>query len=106
MILKDKAPSTSLSIKIKAGDKQELDVAFYLREHSKITLQLFVFNDVKFRTITNQHSYSALNCLYIWVYFNRIKKHNNEVAINEHQEWSVVLSRKKWQGTTITNKAS
>lgn len=49
MILKDKILTTSNSAKIQAGQKQELDVAFYLRRAFKDHPQVFVFNDLKFK---------------------------------------------------------
>tara|TARA_Y100000034_G_scaffold127207_1_gene179660 strand:+ start:231 stop:1256 length:1026 start_codon:yes stop_codon:yes gene_type:complete len=97
MILKDKAPSTSLSIKIKAGDKQELDVAFYLRRAFKDHPQVFVFNDVKFK---HNNESAQIDHLIVYTYgfiLIESKSITGEVAINGHQEWSRSY-RGKWQG--------
>ena len=48
MIIKDKNIQHANSAQAKAGIKQELDVAFYLRRAFKDHEQVFVFNDLKF----------------------------------------------------------
>ena len=47
MILKDKTQTSSASIKLDAGIKQEHDVAFYLRRAYKNSDQVMVLNDLR-----------------------------------------------------------
>ena len=47
MILKDKVQTSSVSIKLDAGIKQEQDVAFYLRRAYKDRDNVMVFNDIR-----------------------------------------------------------
>ncbi|MDO6546441.1 nuclease-related domain-containing protein [Pseudoalteromonas carrageenovora] len=97
MILKDKALSTSNYAKIKAGQKQELDVAFYLRRAFKDHGQVFVFNDVKFK---HNGETAQIDHLIAYTYgfiLIESKSITGEVTINEHQEWSRSY-RGNWQG--------
>lgn len=97
MILKDKSPTKSNSPKIQAGEKQELDVAFYLRRAFKDHPQVFVFNDVKFK---HNNETAQIDHLIVYTYgfiLIESKSITGEVAINEHQEWSRSY-RGKWQG--------
>ena len=97
MILKDKALSTTTSAKIKAGQKQELDVAFYLRRAFKDHPQVFVFNDVKFK---HNGESAQIDHLIVYTYgfiLIESKSITGEVAINQHQEWSRSY-RGQWQG--------
>lgn len=97
MILKDKALSTSNYAKIKAGQKQELDVAFYLRRAFKDHSQVFVFNDVKFK---HNGETAQIDHLVVYTYgfiLIESKSITGEVAINQHQEWSRSY-RGQWQG--------
>lgn len=97
MILKDKSLSTSNYAKIKAGQKQELDVAFYLRRAFKDHSQVFVFNDVKFK---HNGETAQIDHLVVYTYgfiLIESKSITGEVAINQHQEWSRSY-RGQWQG--------
>ena len=97
MILKDKALSTSNYAKIKAGQKQELDVAFYFRRAFKDHSQVFVFNDVKFK---HNGETAQIDHLVVYTYgfiLIESKSITGEVAINQHQEWSRSY-RGQWQG--------
>ncbi|SFT64698.1 Nuclease-related domain-containing protein [Pseudoalteromonas sp. DSM 26666] len=97
MILKDKALLTTTSAKIKAGQKQELDVAFYLRRAFKDHPQVFVFNDVKFK---HNGESAQIDHLIVYTYgfiLIESKSITGEVAINKHQEWSRSY-RGQWRG--------
>lgn len=97
MIIKDKSLSTSNYAKIKAGQKQELDVAFYLRRAFKDHSQVFVFNDVKFK---HNGETAQIDHLVVYTYgfiLIESKSITGEVAINQHQEWSRSY-RGQWQG--------
>jgi len=97
MILKDKTLITSNSAKIQAGQKQELDVAFYLRRAFKDHNQVFVFNDVKFK---HNDETAQIDHLIVYTYgfiLIESKSITGEVSINEHQEWSRSY-RGNWQG--------
>ncbi|MGB5789706.1 MAG: nuclease-related domain-containing protein [Pseudoalteromonas nigrifaciens] len=97
MILKDKILTTSNSAKIQAGQKQELDVAFYLRRAFKDHPQVFVFNDLKFK---HNDETAQIDHLIVYTYgfiLIESKSITGEVTINEHQEWSRSY-RGNWQG--------
>ena len=97
MILKDKTLVTTNSAKSKAGQKQELDVAFYLRRAFKDHPQVFVFNDVKFK---HNGESAQIDHLIVYTYgfiLIESKSITGEVAINQHQEWSRSY-RGQWQG--------
>lgn len=97
MILKDKTLVTTNSAKLKAGQKQELDVAFYLRRAFKDHPQVFVFNDVKFK---HNGESAQIDHLIVYTYgfiLIESKSITGEVAINQHQEWSRSY-RGQWQG--------
>lgn len=97
MILKDKTLINSNSAKIQAGQKQELDVAFYLRRAFKDHSQVFVFNDVKFK---HKGETAQIDHLIAYTYgfiLIESKSITGEVTINEHQEWSRSY-RGQWQG--------
>ncbi|EAW27126.1 putative orphan protein, partial [Alteromonadales bacterium TW-7] len=97
MILKDKTLINSNSAKIQAGQKQELDFAFYLRRAFKDHSQVFVFNDVKFK---HKGETAQIDHLIAYTYgfiLIESKSITGEVTINEHQEWSRSY-RGQWQG--------
>jgi len=97
MILKDKILTTSNSAKIQAGQKQELDVAFYLRRAFKDHPQVFVFNDLKFK---HNDETAQIDHLIVYTYgfiLIESKSITGEVTINEHQEWNRSY-RGNWQG--------
>ncbi|MBE0421770.1 NERD domain-containing protein [Pseudoalteromonas nigrifaciens] len=97
MILKDKILTTSNSAKIQAGQKQELDVAFYLRRAFQDHPQVFVFNDLKFK---HNDETAQIDHLIVYTYgfiLIESKSITGEVTINEHQEWSRSY-RGNWQG--------
>jgi translation initiation factor 2 beta subunit (eIF-2beta)/eIF-5 len=97
MILKDKILTTSASAKIQAGQKQELDVAFYLRRAFKEHPQVFVFNDIKFK---HNGETAQIDHLIVYSYgfiLIESKSITGEVAINQYQEWSRSY-RGNWQG--------
>ncbi|MEH6454662.1 MAG: nuclease, partial [Psychromonas sp.] len=48
MILKETTPKNTISATAKAGQKQEHDVAFFLRRAFKDNPHIFVINDFKF----------------------------------------------------------
>lgn len=97
MILKDKTTLYSTDPKIKAGMKQELDVAFYLRRAFKDLPHIFVFNDLKFK---HNDEVAQIDHLILYPHgFILIESKSiaGEVSINKHNEWSRSY-RGKWQG--------
>ena len=97
MILKDKTTLYSTNPKIKAGMKQELDVAFYLRRAFKDMPHICVFNDLKFK-----HNDEVAQVDHLILYPHGFiliesKSITGEVSINQHNEWSRSY-RGQWQG--------
>ncbi len=97
MIIKDKAAKSGTSAKEKAGIKQELDVAFYLRRAFKDHEQVFVFNDLKFRH--NQETAQIDHLVFYPYGFVLIesKSITGEVKVNVEEEWTRSYNG-KWQG--------
>ncbi|EPJ47575.1 MAG: hypothetical protein OFPII_11630 [Osedax symbiont Rs1] len=97
MIIKDKAAKSGSSAKEKAGIKQELDVAFYLRRAFKDHEQVFVFNDLKFRH--NQETAQIDHLVFYPYGFVLIesKSITGEVKVNAEEEWTRSYNS-KWQG--------
>ena len=97
MILKDKTILYSTDPKIKAGMKQELDVAFYLRRAFKDLPHIFVFNDLKFK---HNDEVAQIDHLILYPHgfiLIESKSITGEVSINQHNEWSRSY-RGQWQG--------
>ncbi len=97
MILKDKTPVSSRSARIKAGEKQELDVAFYLRRAFKDNKKVLIINDFKF---THNGETAQIDHLVIYTYgliLIESKSIKGEVSINDLGEWTRSI-RGRWTG--------
>lgn len=97
MILKDKITTYSSDRKIKAGIKQELDVAFYLRRAFSDIPHIYVFNDLKFE---HNNEVAQIDHLILYPHgFILIESKSiaGEVSINKHNEWSRSY-RGQWRG--------
>ncbi|MBA6294415.1 nuclease-related domain-containing protein [Colwellia sp. MB02u-9] len=97
MIIKDKVIISSSSPKIKAGQKQELDVAFYLRRAFKDHDQVFVFNDIK---LTHNNETAQIDHLIVHTFgfiLIESKSITGEVTVNKYEEWSRSYNG-KWNG--------
>ena len=90
MIIKDKSKNIqhASSAQAKAGIKQELDVAFYLRRAFKDHEKVFVFNDLKF---SHKQETAQIDHLILYPYgFALIesKSITGEVKVNGQEEWA------------------
>tara|TARA_R110000737_G_scaffold314771_1_gene324635 strand:- start:365 stop:1369 length:1005 start_codon:yes stop_codon:yes gene_type:complete len=97
MIIKDKVIIKSSSPKINAGQKQELDVAFYLRRAFKDHDQVFVFNDIK---LTHNNETAQIDHLIVHTFgfiLIESKSITGEVTVNKYEEWSRSYND-KWNG--------
>lgn len=97
MILKDKVVSSTTSPTFKAGQKQEQDVAFFLRRHFKDDSKVFVFNDLKFK-----HNDETAQIDHLILYPHGFiliesKSITGEVSVNQQEEWSRSYNG-KWSG--------
>ena len=88
MILRDKTKTSSASIKLDAGIKQEHDVAFYLRRAYKNSEQVMVLNDLR---IEHDGESAQIDHLIVYTYGFIIvesKSIRGEVKVNEYSEWT------------------
>lgn len=88
MILKDKTQTSSGSIKLDAGIKQEHDVAFYLRRAYKNSEQVMVLNDLR---IEHDGESAQIDHLIVYTYGFIVvesKSIRGEVKVNEYGEWT------------------
>lgn len=88
MILKDKTQTSSASIKLDAGLKQEHDVAFYLRRAYKNSDQVMVLNDLR---IEHDGESAQIDHLIVYTYGFIVvesKSIRGEVKVNEYGEWT------------------
>lgn len=88
MILKDKPQTSSASLKLDAGIKQEHDVAFYLRRAYKDRDNVLVLNDLR---IAHNGETVQIDHLIVYTYGFIVvesKSIRGEVNINEYGEWS------------------
>ncbi|WP_372627680.1 nuclease-related domain-containing protein, partial [Arsukibacterium sp.] len=88
MILKDKTQTSSASIKLDAGIKQEHDVAFYLRRAYKNSENVMVLNDLR---IEHDGESAQIDHLIAYTYGFIVvesKSIRGEVVVNEHSEWT------------------
>lgn len=88
MILKDKTQTSSSSIKLDAGIKQEQDVAFYLRRAYKDRDNVMVFNDIR---LSHAGEHAQIDHLIVYSYGFIVvesKSIRGEVQVNEYSEWS------------------
>ena len=97
MILKDKTLQNVVSPTAKAGQKQEQDVAFFLRRAFKDHEQVFVINDFKF---THNNETAQIDHLIVYPFgfvLIESKSIKGEVKVNREGEWSR-SSGSKWSG--------
>ncbi len=97
MILKDKTLQNVVSPTAKAGQKQEQDVAFFLRRAFKDHKQVFVINDFKF---THNNETAQIDHLIIYPFgfvLIESKSIKGEVKVNRVGEWTR-SSGSKWSG--------
>jgi hypothetical protein len=97
LIIKDKATKSANSAKEKAGIKQELDVAFYLRRAFKEHDQVFIFNDLK---VSYHQETAQIDHLVLYPYgfvLIESKSITGEVKVNAQEEWTRSYNG-KWQG--------
>jgi hypothetical protein len=97
MILKDKTQTSSASIRLDAGIKQEHDVAFYLRRAYKNSDQVMVLNDLR---IEHDGESAQIDHLIVYSYGFIVvesKSIRGEVVVNEHSEWSRSY-KEQWSG--------
>tara|TARA_R110001583_G_scaffold78817_1_gene213433 strand:- start:2617 stop:3549 length:933 start_codon:yes stop_codon:yes gene_type:complete len=97
MILKDKTIQNAVSPTAKAGQKQEQDVAFFLRRAFKDHKQVYVINDFKF---THNDETAQIDHLIVYTYgfvLIESKSIKGEVKVNSLGEWTRSLSS-KWSG--------
>ncbi|SNY58462.1 Nuclease-related domain-containing protein [Arsukibacterium tuosuense] len=88
MILKDKTQTSSASIKLDAGIKQEHDVAFYLRRAYKHSEKVMVLNDLR---IEHDGESAQIDHLIAYSYGFIVvesKSIRGEVKVNEYAEWT------------------
>ena len=97
MIAKEKHFTTKNHPTSMAGDKQEKDVAFYLRRAFKDHPEVFIFNDLNIR-FNSEHAQIDHLVLYKYGFILvESKSITGEVKVNQHEEWSRSY-RSKWQG--------
>lgn len=97
MILKDKTLQNAISPTAKAGQKQEQDVAFFLRRAFKDHKQVYVINDFKF---THNNETAQIDHLIVYTYgfvLIESKSIKGEVKVNGFGEWTRSLNE-KWSG--------
>jgi transcription elongation factor Elf1 len=97
MIVKSKTPQNATTPTSQAGQKQELDVAFFLRRAFKDNEMVHVINDFKF---THNKETAQIDHLIIHPYgFMLIesKSITGEVSVNSVGEWSRSFDQ-KWYG--------
>ena len=97
MILKDKTLQNAVSPTAKAGQKQEQDVAFFLRRAFKDHKHVYVINDFKF---THNDETAQIDHLIVYTYgfvLIESKSIKGEVKVNDLGEWTRSLSN-KWFG--------
>ena len=97
MILKDKTLQNAVSPTAKAGQKQEQDVAFFLRRAFKDHKQVYVINDFKF---THNDETAQIDHLIVYTFgfiLIESKSIKGEVKVNDFGEWTRSLCD-KWSG--------
>jgi len=97
MILKDKELQNVKAANAIAGQKQEQDIAFYLRREFKDHPQVFIINDYKF---SFNDETAQIDHLIVYPYgfiLIESKSISGEVKVNESGEWSRSY-KGKWSG--------
>jgi len=97
VIVKNKETSSSKDIRQIAGDKQEQDVAFFLRRAYKDNQKIFVFNDLRFEF---NDEVAQIDHLILYPYgfiLIESKSITGEVKVNNSQEW-MRSYKHQWSG--------
>jgi hypothetical protein len=97
MILKNKTIKPASAPTSSAGQKQELDVAFYLRRAFKDNDQIYVINDFKFN---HNDETAQIDHLIVYKYgfiLIESKSITGEISVNKEGEWSRSYNG-KWFG--------
>ena len=97
MIIKNKEQISSKNVRQIAGDKQEKDVAFFLRRAYKNDEKVFVFNDLRFE---HNDEIAQIDHLILYPYgfvLIESKSITGEIKINNNQEWTRSY-RQQWSG--------
>ena len=88
MIAKEKAVSAAQDKRVQAGNKQESDVAFYLRRAYGDREDVIVLNDLR---VSHNGEVAQVDHFIIWTYGFIIiesKSIHGHVKVNEHGEWT------------------
>lgn len=97
MIIKNKETISSKSVRQIAGEKQEQDVAFFLRRAYKDDPKVYVFNDLRFEY---NDEVAQIDHLILYPYgfvLIESKSITGEVKVNKEQEWTRSYN-KQWSG--------
>jgi hypothetical protein len=97
LIIKNKEATTSIDIKQLAGDKQEQDVAFFLRRAYKEHQKVFVFNDLRFE---HHDEIAQVDHLILYPYgfvLIESKSITGEIKVNKSNEWARSY-KNQWAG--------
>jgi len=97
LILKDKVISQTTSVTAKAGQRQEQDVAFFLRRHFKEHKDVYVFNDLKFKHNDETAQIDHLILYPFGFILIESKSITGEVSVNKEEEWSRSYNG-QWRG--------
>ena len=97
MILKERISTAANSATAKAGQKQEQDVAFFLRRHFKEHENVFVFNDLKFKYNDETAQIDHLILYPFGFILIESKSITGEVSVNKEEEWSRSYNG-QWRG--------
>ena len=97
MIIKEKVKVAAKDARVKAGQQQELDVAFYLRRTFKDHPLVFILHDFRF-TFNNETAQIDHLIVYPFGFvLLESKSIEGEVTVNAEGEWSRSV-KSKWQG--------
>ena len=97
MIIKNKEKISSKSVRQISGEKQEQDVAFFLRRAYKDDPKIYVFNDLRFEY---NDEVAQIDHLILYPYgfvLIESKSITGEVKVNKEQEWTRSYN-KQWSG--------
>jgi hypothetical protein len=97
LIFKDKVVEKLQSATAKAGQKQERDVAFFLRRNFKEHENVHIFNDLKFEFNDETAQIDHLVLYPFGFVLIESKSITGEVSINSHSEWSRSYNG-QWRG--------
>jgi ribosomal protein S27E len=97
LIIKNKEATTSIDVRLLAGDKQEQDVAFFLRRAYKEHQKVFVFNDLRFE---HHDEIAQIDHLILYPYgfiLIESKSITGEIKVNKSNEW-IRSYKNQWAG--------